>query len=108
MTRCGGLLKNTVLTVPNDRFHKRKKYPISGFQYINERIKKFQIAYCQNQMVDFHILFYFKYFQTSNTQRFFIEDVQGGMTTEDSAKVMGYVIEEGEEFNLGNLTNLSE
>ncbi|OBZ82132.1 hypothetical protein A0J61_09819, partial [Choanephora cucurbitarum] len=41
-------------------------------------------------MADFHIL------------------KDGGITTEDGAEVMDYVIEEGEEFNLRNLTNLSE
>ncbi|KAI8375764.1 hypothetical protein EDC96DRAFT_571850 [Choanephora cucurbitarum] len=36
------------------------------------------------------------------------KDGQGGITTEDGAEAMGYIIEEGEEFNLRNLTNLSE
>ena len=44
----------------------------------------------------------------SNTHELFIEDGQGGITTEDNAEAMDYVIEEGEEFNLRNLTNLSE
>ncbi|KAI8374956.1 hypothetical protein EDC96DRAFT_497398 [Choanephora cucurbitarum] len=44
----------------------------------------------------------------SNTHKFFIGDGQGGITMEDGAEAMDYVIEEGEEFNLRNLTNLSE
>ncbi|KAI8335268.1 hypothetical protein EDC96DRAFT_524768 [Choanephora cucurbitarum] len=44
----------------------------------------------------------------SNTHKFFIEDGQGRTTTEDAAEAMDYVIEEREEFNLRNLTNLSE
>ena len=44
----------------------------------------------------------------SNTHKFFIEDGQGGITTEDGAEAMDYIIEEEEEFNLRNLTNLSE
>ncbi|KAI8377126.1 hypothetical protein EDC96DRAFT_414753, partial [Choanephora cucurbitarum] len=43
-----------------------------------------------------------------NTHKFFIEDGQGRTTTEGGAEAMDYIIEEGEEFNLRNLTNLSE
>ena len=44
----------------------------------------------------------------SNTHRFFIEDGQGEITTEDGEEAMDYIIEEGDDFNLRNLTNLSE
>ncbi|KAI9338124.1 hypothetical protein BD770DRAFT_431762 [Pilaira anomala] len=44
----------------------------------------------------------------SNTHRFFIEDGQGGIITEDGEEAMDYIIEKGDEFNLQNLTNLSE
>lgn len=43
----------------------------------------------------------------SNTNRFFIEDGQGRLTTEDGEEAMDYIIEEGDEFNLRNLTTLT-
>lgn len=44
----------------------------------------------------------------SSTHRFLIEEGQGGITAENEEEAMDYIIEEGEEFNLRNLTNLTE
>lgn len=44
----------------------------------------------------------------SNNIYFFTEDGKGGITTEDGVEAMDYIIDEGNEFNLKNLTNLTK
>ncbi|KAI9332555.1 hypothetical protein BD770DRAFT_449266 [Pilaira anomala] len=44
----------------------------------------------------------------SNNIYFFTEDGKGGITTEDGVEAMDYIIDEGNEFNLKNLPNLTK
>ncbi|RCH91209.1 hypothetical protein CU098_010662 [Rhizopus stolonifer] len=44
----------------------------------------------------------------SSKLHYFMEGGQGKITTEEGIEAMNYLIEEGNEFNLKNLTNLTK